>query len=107
MKAYSRNRRRSRGRRASAALIVAVALASVGVTATSVVVTAEPASAHARCDGVTHYDWHTIAFHYDRHAFSTYEYSNHNHWWSGTNHVHTHVRFVNTTHNYGYFQANC
>jgi hypothetical protein len=28
---------------------------------------AQAASAHARCDGASHRDWHTAAFHNDRH----------------------------------------
>jgi hypothetical protein len=99
MRAHPNRKLRRAGGLATAALIVAAALVPLGVAA--------PASAHARCDGVSHSDWHTIAFHYDRHAFSRYEYSNHYHWWNGSNHTHTHVRFRNTTHGYDYFTANC
>ena len=85
---------------ASAVLVLGTTLVAVGATGS-------PANAHARCDGVSHNDYHTIAFHYDRHTFTRYETSNHYHWWSGSNHTHTHVRFRNTTHGYDYFTANC
>lgn len=74
---------------------------------TGLVGVAAPASAHARCDGANHRDWHTIAFHYDSHNFYRYEYSNHWHWWSASNHTHKHVRFNNVTHGTTMFEANC
>lgn len=101
-------KRRKRGK---ASLTRAKAIASmslvVGTSIIAVGATGSPASAHARCDGVSHNDWHTIAFHYDRHTFTRYEYSQHYHFWSGSYHTHTHVRFRNTTHGYDYFTANC
>lgn len=93
--------RRRAGRLAAAGTLIA------SMSLASLVGAASPASAHARCDGVSHYDWHTIALHYDYHRFTRYEYSNHYHWWSGSNHTHKHVRFRNSTHGYDYFKANC
>ena len=100
-----RNLERSRGRLRAGGLASAAVV--LGATVITLGATSSPASAHARCDGVSHNDFHTLALHYDRHAFSRYETSQHYHWWSGSNHTHTHVRFRNTTHGYDYFTANC
>lgn len=56
--------KRGRIRRAVVAPILGVILLS-GME----VIGAQPASAHARCDGQSHRDWHTSQFHNDYHYY--------------------------------------
>jgi len=79
---------------AVAGLTLTLAGAASGVVGDAPVVGVPAASAHAPCSGATHYDWHVVGFHNDRHYEIARNTVWHNHWWSGSNHPHTHVTFA-------------
>ena len=85
-----------------AAVIAAIAAAGLATAAAP-----EPASAHARCDGAYHRDFHTARLHYDGHHYSGTTYRQHYHWWSGQYHVHPIVHFSNDRHADRSYRADC
>lgn len=55
--------------RSRVARLVAAPLIGAGVLIGSMAVGVQPASAHARCDGASHRDWHWAEFHNDYHYY--------------------------------------